>query len=141
MIMFYEKVRDVKTPERAHPYDAGIDFFVPNDFKEVHLRHGDSIMIASGIKVQVPKGFVLILFNKSGVASKQNLDVMACVIDCGYTGEVHINLINNGICGTTINPGQKIVQGILMPVSLCSLAEGEVDKKTQRGENGFGSTG
>lgn len=137
------KVRNVKAPQRANPHDAGIDFYVPYDFQGVRLKHGEAVLIPSGIKVDVPEGYALIMTNKSGVASKKNLDVMACVIDAGYQGEVHINLINNGAKDVIIEPGDKIVQGILFPVVCCNITM--VDElwteKSARGEGGFGSTG
>ena len=60
------KIRDVKTPTRANNSDAGIDFFVPNDFNTVKIMPHDSILIPAGIKVDVPNGHALIAFNKSG---------------------------------------------------------------------------
>jgi dUTP pyrophosphatase len=84
--------------------------------------------------------------NKSGVASKKNLDVMACVVDHGYEGEVHLNLINNGQRDVIIEPGAKLVQGVLLPIALDAPIETAVedmwqDIKSNRGAGGFGSTG
>lgn len=135
------RVRDVKMPNRAHEFDAGIDFFVPMDFPGARLKHGQSVLIPSGVKVEVPRGWCMVMTNKSGVASKNRLDTLACVIDHGYTGEVHINLVNNGIQDVVIEPGMKIVQGILyqcglhMPVEVESILE-----DSERGAKGFGST-
>lgn len=76
------KIRDVKTPTRANMYDAGIDFFIPNDYTgKTILQPNESVLIPSGIKVNIPNGYMLTAFNKSGIASKQNLLVGACVID------------------------------------------------------------
>ena len=69
--MRYTKVKDVKNPTRAHETDAGIDFFVPNDFETVTLKPGEDVLIDSGIKVIVPKGYALIFKEKSGVAAKR----------------------------------------------------------------------
>jgi len=95
----------------------------------------------------VPSGWALIFHNKSGIASKLNLDVMACVVDHGYKGEVHLNVINNGTEPVVLKPGMKIVQGILLPVGLHTpievYSEDEMWKDTDsnRGSGGFGSTG
>ena len=51
----YTKVREVKDPVRAHRTDAGIDFFIPNDFKETILMPNEDVLIDSGIKVIVPE--------------------------------------------------------------------------------------
>ena len=78
--MKFTKTRDVKSPTRANSTDAGIDFFIPNDYEGTDLVPGESAFIPSGVKVNVPEGFALIAFNKSGVAVKKNLHVGACVV-------------------------------------------------------------
>lgn len=101
----YCKVREVKSPNRAHPEDAGIDFYVPTtidvdtfnekckltgdapEYKlddngnviEITIHPGESVLLPSGIKVNVPSGYMLQFTNKSGVASKKHLHVGACV--------------------------------------------------------------
>jgi len=143
--MKISKVRDVKTPERGTPRSAGIDFFVPSKFQPTHLSPGESILIPSGIRVDVPENHVLIAYNKSGIASKKSLYVGACVVDEDYQGEVHINLINNGQYAVEIEPDMKIVQFLLLPInySLPELVEDEhlFSEITKRGKGGFGSTG
>ena len=62
--MKFAKVKDVKTPKRANNTDAGIDFFVPETAGTITLTPGDSCLIASGIKVNVPEGYALVAFNK-----------------------------------------------------------------------------
>lgn len=145
MDLSFTKVKDVKSPVRGHESDAGIDFFVPEDFKPVTLLPGDDVLIDSGIKVIVPRGYALIFKEKSGVAVKRKLTLGASVIDSDYRGVVHFHMFNNGSDYTTINPGDKIVQGIVFPISLCQPKEiTEEDYNlncTERGEGGFGSTG
>ena len=143
------KVRDVAFPSRANSgADAGIDFYVPHDFEATVLEPGQSVKIPAGIKVEVPAGFALIMFNKSGVAAKRSLVVGACVIDHGYSGEVHINMINVGEKDQVIEPGEKIVQGILIPVitfETLNVSEEELYRDIHvagnRGSGGFGSSG
>ena len=142
--MRYTKVKDVKNPTRAHETDAGIDFFVPNDFETVTLKPGEDVLIDSGIKVIVPKGYALIFKEKSGVATKRKLTVGAAVVDSDYRGVVHFHLFNNGLTEQTISAGDKIVQGIVFPVSLCTpelISNDDYNQfSTERGEGGFGST-
>lgn len=141
------KVRDVKTPNRGTAKSAGIDFYIPNDFPGSHwLAPGQDINIPSGIHVQVPEGYALVAMNKSGVATKKHLQVGACVVDEDYQGEIHLHVTNVGMEVTEVNPGEKIVQMVLIPVSYEGI---EVEESlselypgvTERGTGGFGSTG
>ena len=152
MYLKMAQTRDVKIPQRANSgADAGLDFFVPNDWnggETLILAPGQSVKIPAGIKAEVPAGFALIFFNKSGVAAKRSLIVGACVIDHGYAGEVHINMINVGDTEQTIAPGEKIVQAILIPVitfETITVPEDELYRDIHvagsRGAGGFGSTG
>jgi len=146
MHLHFSKMRDVKSPTRAHSTDAGIDFYIPNDFPALTLEQGESALIPSGIKVEIPFGYAGIFMNKSGVASKKGLLVGAQVIDTYYDGEVHINIHNVRNFKTTISPGDKIIQLIIFPIVPCAITE--VDEKDlysnfkteYRGINGFGSS-
>lgn len=140
------KVRDTKNPSRAHSTDAGIDVYSPNDEPTYALNIGDSVLINTGIKFEVPKGYMLTAFNKSGIATKKGLLVGASVVDSMYSGCVHVNLHKVSGGTTYIKPGEKIVQFILIPISSCSLEEIEEKDlyngiETERGEGGFGSSG
>jgi dUTP pyrophosphatase len=143
-LMKVSRIRDVKLPERANDRDAGIDFFVPNDQEPIFLQHGESALIPSGIKANVPSGYMLAAHNKSGIGSKMNLDRLAEVVDETYQGEIHINVINNGREVQTIKPGMKILQFILIPVNYSRVEEVPIEELyeeiTTRGEGGFGST-
>jgi dUTP pyrophosphatase len=141
------KVREVKTPSRAHSNDAGIDLFIPEDFLSQVLNPGQSVLIPSGIKARVPEGYALIAFNKSGVAAKKNLIVGASVIDESYQGEIHIDIKNVGSVPQIINPGDKIIQLLCIPMNYVpvELVESEdelfTDMVSDRGQGSFGSTG
>lgn len=171
--MRYCKTRKTKSISRAHAGDAGIDFYVPEDIpvevlaktcettgcqpeivfskagivEKIILEPGESVLIPSGIHVKLKPGWALVYFNKSGVASKRHLDVMACVVDSSYQGECHINLVNTGKTAVEIEAGDKIVQGLLLPVSQCqteevaSLGELYPEGESDRGAGGFGSSG
>jgi dUTP pyrophosphatase len=141
--MKLQKLRNVKTPNRGTSSSAGIDFYVPEDFETVSLKPGESVLIPSGIKMQLPRGYALIAFNKSGVAVKQGLSVGACVVDEDYEGEIHLHMINTSDKDQIIATGQKLVQFVLVPVAYFDLEEVEdlQPRNTERGAGGFGSTG
>lgn len=139
---------NAKAVMRAHTTDAGIDFYVPLDFQEATLGPGDSIMINSGIKVEVPFGYMGMFCNKSGIASKKDIIFGAHIIDAYYDGDVIINLHYIGNKSATIYPGDKIIQMVLVPVVPAVPEEVSVDKlydglymDSYRGEKGFGATG
>jgi len=145
MLQIY-KTRKVKTPER-NGLNAGFDFFIPEDFINYNLCSNSNIVIPSGIKVRLPKYNVLIAFNKSGIATKNNLVVGACVIDENYTGEIHIDIHNIGIKAIKLRPNTKIIQFILIEQDYHIVEEvfserilyKGLDIK-ERGNKGFGST-
>ena len=141
--MKVQKLRNVKTPNRGTSVSAGIDFYVPEDFETTTLKPGESVLIPSGIKVQIPRGYALIAFNKSGVSVKQGMSVGACVVDEDYEGEVHLHMINTSDKDQTIVTGQKLVQFVLIPVSYFDVEEVDdiPQRDTERGAGGFGSTG
>lgn len=145
--MKFIKIRDVKSPNRGTPKSAGVDFFIPQDFPQTVINPGKSVLIPSGIKMNVPHEHVFIAHNKSGVATKKSLQVGACVVDEDYQGEIHIHLINIGAAPVIIEPGDKIVQFLLLPIVYESLEEVENEtelwegKESERGSGGFGSTG
>lgn len=141
------KIRDVKTPNRGTSTSAGIDFYIPNDQTTLTIKPGESAFIPTGIKVSIPIGHALIAFNKSGVAVKKKLLVGACVIDEDYQGEMHIDVKNVGLDDVTLEPGDKIMQFICLPVNYVDVDEvSSLDELygaivSERGTGGFGSTG
>lgn len=158
--MKYSKIRNVKSPVRGTSKSAGIDFFVPEGF-EARIHPHDDLLIPSGIKAEIPEGFMLMAADKSGVvtskwacidagrtpkkeAFESSIIVGAKIVDEDYQGEIHIHLINCGNEIIRIKPGMKIAQFILVPVSYEGLEEVPAselfNEATERGDGGFGST-
>ncbi|MAF25248.1 deoxyuridine 5'-triphosphate nucleotidohydrolase [bacterium] len=142
--MKISKVKPVKTPVRGTENSAGIDFFIPDGI-HAHIPPQTSACIPSGIKVDVPEGYALIAFNKSGIALRHNLIVGACVVDEDYQGEIHLHVINVGDQDVLFEGGEKLIQFILLPVFYDKIEEVHLDNLyeslSERGEGGFGSTG
>jgi len=142
---------NAKMPVRAHPTDAGMDLFycpapnpdIPKQAESV-LPFGCSLF-PTGLKIEVPEGYMLEIKNKSGIAARRGLLVGACVVDNGYDGEVFVNLHNIGTNVQVLEPGQKIAQAVLVPIVTPELEEINEDNiygaETERGAGGFGSTG
>lgn len=145
-MLIFNKTKDVKNPSRAHSTDAGIDLFVPNNFKSVTLKVGDSVLISSGIRFKLPGNTAGIFFNKSSIA-KKGLIVGAQVVDESYNGEVHIHLVKVTGKPVTINAGDKVAQMVIVPVLYNQLVQYNneqyelVTKDFERQDKGFGSTG
>ncbi len=137
---------EAKLPVRAHRTDAGMDFFFcPIEGAAVRIQPGQSVLLETGIKMQVPEDCMLQIMNKSGVASKRHLITGACVVDQGYTGEIFVNLHNIGKDVEFIEPGQKVAQGVFVRIEKPTLLEIQEDDvyriETSRGSGALGSTG
>lgn len=139
--------RKAKTPVRAHSDDAGIDIFAPLDMEEVTIQPHEAYLVKTGLRCICPKGYAMIVHNKSGVAVKKQLVHGACVIDESYSGEIGIHLINSGNEPQMIKPGDKIIQVLLLPVGYheVELISEESCLKhhanSERGDGAYGSTG
>ena len=151
MILRYEKIRlGVKSPTRSNPSDAGLDvYYNPEPDKGACFIHpNESVVLQTGLKFEVPHGFMLEVKNRSSMASKKHLLVGACVVDPGYSGELFINLHNVGKQPQIIASGDKIAQLVLLPVIHFQCQEepsGTIYDRpmciSNRGTGGFGSTG
>jgi dUTP pyrophosphatase len=142
---------NAKMPVRAYSTDAGMDLFYcpPNledweDDASIFIQSGEGHVIGTGLKIEVPEGYMLEIKNKSGIASKKRLLVGACVVDRGYDGEIFVNLNNVGRLTQEIVPGQKIAQGVFVKIETdIELVESDFiyGGKTDRGAGALGSTG
>lgn len=163
----FTKVRDVKTPTRGTSKSAGIDFYVPNDLTRellveknkqenanffinddtICMESHSSILIPSGLHVKIPHEYMLMLANKSGVGLKKGLTVCANIIDSDYENEFCFHFINTTKMIQRFKLGEKIVQGIIVPILLPNITEVESlsilyrNSDSQRKLGGFGSTG
>lgn len=162
--MKFAKVRNVKSPVRGTNKAAGIDFFVPDfgNSKGFIVHPGSDVLIPSGIKMNIPEGYMLMAADKSGVVTSkwaciganrtpkadafESIVILgAKIVDEDYQGEIHIHLVNVGRAKVHIKPGMKIAQFILVPVSYEGLEEVPEAKlfsqTSERGEGALGSTG
>ena len=136
-------------PTRANPSDAGLDLcFTPAGGSEVVLTPGSSAVLSTGLRFGIPHGYMMQIMNRSGNAAKRHLFVGACVVDSGYDGEVFVNLHNMGTEDQVIRPGDKIAQGVVIPVVPVRFMKTNADSPywypitiSDRGDGSLGSTG
>lgn len=129
-----------RIPTRAHPHDAGLDLYAPVSMIDQTLYPRGSLTIDTGVHIAVPVGYVGMLKSKSGL--NVNFDMVnEGVIDADYTGSIKVKIYNQGDKMHCIHGGDKITQIVILP---CLIAEPEITDEledTERGANGFGSTG
>ena len=124
-------------PTRAHSTDAGLDLYAP---ETVFLEGRNSVVIDTGVHIELPPNTVGMIKSKSGLNVKHSITSEG-VIDVGYTGSIRVKLYNNKTGGYLINKGDKISQLVIMPIFTPELEVVEEFAPTERGDNGFGSTG
>ena len=124
-------------PERAHKLDAGYDLRTP-ERKVIHP--GGSIIVDTGVHVQIPDGYVGFLKSKSGLNVHNDLTGTG-TIDAGYTGSITVKLYNHGVQPHVFNAGDKIIQIVFLPIYTPELELVDELEDTERGASGFGSTG
>lgn len=129
--------KGAKMPTKAHEADAGFDLYTPE--RKV-IRRNDSATIDTGVHIEIPRGYVGFLKSKSGLNVKCGITGEG-VIDSGYTGSIVAKLYNNGDDLVILEAGQKIIQIVFLPIPEIELVQVDAFKNTERGDNGFGSTG
>ncbi len=124
-------------PTRAHATDAGLDLYAR---ESVTIPAGGSGVFDTGVHISLPPHTVGMLKSKSGLNVKKNL-LCEGVIDEGYTGPIVAKVYNHGTDDVTIEAGMKIVQLVILPVLTPELELADALEDTDRGAEGFGSTG
>ena len=126
-----------KMPTRAHKADAGLDLYTPHD---LCINGKCSASVDTGVHVQIPKGWFGEVRSKSGLMFKHDVTTDGTV-DEGYTGSINVKLFNHSHQPIYFQAGEKIAQLVLVPCLKSELELVEELEETERGENGFGSTG
>ena len=137
-IRFQKILAEAIIPHYAHHGDAGMDIF---SAEETIIKVGERKNIRTGIKMELPEGFVGLVWDKSGLALKNGIKTMAGVIDAGYRGEIGIVLVNLSGQDYKIEKGQKIAQMLIQKVERAEIEDTQELSETKRGDGGFGSTG
>lgn len=154
MFINVEKVHEKSIIPKSQELNLGFDLHIVSDGafyrhyepgEEISKRYvlgpGEKRLFKTGLKMAIPSGFGVLLRDRSGLAAKHGLHVLAGVIDSSYRGEWMICIVNLGKKPYQFVEGDRIAQGIIVPDYFVQFNEVESLDKTERGESGFGSTG
>lgn len=119
---------------------AGMDLYAVSG---AEIVPGETAMISTGIAAEIPKGYVGLVFARSGLACKQGLAPAnkVGVIDADYRGEIKVALHNHSAEIRKVNPGDRVAQMAILPYLKVDIEEAAELSDTDRGAGGFGSTG
>jgi dUTP pyrophosphatase len=128
-------------PVYSHPGDAGADLVAT---EAVELQPGERATIGTGLSIALPDGFAALVVPRSGLAAKHGITIVNApgTVDAGYRGEIRVTLLNTDQRESyAVAPGDRIAQLVVIPVTRARFVEVQRLPGSQRGENGFGSTG
>src|ERR1700761_6245123 len=137
-LSYIKRSPHAKDPKRGSRFAAGFDLAASEG---QIIPAGKWKVISTGLEIAVPEGTYGRGAPRSGLAAKHGIDVGAGVIDYDYRGIVGVILINHGVVDFEVKIGDRIAQLILEKVDMADAEEVKELPSTERGENGFGSTG
>lgn len=143
VLNFCKLSEKAKIPYRATEGSAGMDLFA-NTENDITLKPGERTFIPCGVAMSLPsKEYVALLFARSGLSVKHGITLSngVGVIDSDYRGEIGVGLYNISENSYTIKPGDRIAQLLIMKVENLPIKEVKALDSTDRGDQGFGSTG
>jgi len=128
-------------PKRAHDNDMGLDLRSNNSDTEIYM--GEQVSIDTGVRMQIPRGFGGLVIPRSGLGRRFRMNMANTVgaIDCGYTGNIIVPIVNNGDRPFTIKRFDRFCQIIILPIWLGVLEIVDDLEDSERGLGGFGHTG
>ena len=121
---------------------AGADLYACIDSAAL-VKPGETLLVPTGISLELPEGYAGLIYARSGLASKKGLAPAnkVGVIDSDYRGEVLVALHNHSGEAATVEPGERIAQLVITPYIMGVFEEADDLSDTERGAGGFGSTG
>ena len=129
-------------PTYGSEYAAGADLYALSG-GEITIAPNETVLIHTGIAIELPLGYAGLIYARSGLAAKRNLAPAnkVGVIDCDYRGEIMVPLHNHGSEPQTISSGERIAQLVITPYIVGDFNIVDELSDTVRGVGGFGSTG
>lgn len=143
MILRFKKLNEKAiAPTYGSEYAAGADLYALSD-GDITIEPGQTVLVHTGIAMEIPEGMGGFIYARSGLASKKGLAPAnkVGVVDSDYRGEVMVALHNHGTAPQTISGGERIAQMVIAPFIKVEYTECDELSDTVRGAGGFGSTG
>lgn len=121
---------------------AGADLYACIE-ETVTILPGQTVLIPTGLSMEIEQGFAGFIYARSGLATKRGLAPAnkVGVIDCDYRGQVMVSLHNHTNQPQSVEPGERVAQMVFAPVYQANFLEADTLSDTERGTGGFGSTG
>ena len=134
-------MEDAILPTYGSEYAAGADLYSCSDKTEI--APGETVLMHTGVAIELPVGYVGLAYARSGLASKRGLAPAnkVGVIDCDYRGEIMVALHNHSDEARVIEAGERVAQIALLPFLAADFDVVDELSDTTRGAGGFGSTG
>lgn len=126
-----------KTPEKAHESDAGFDL---RTREKKTAWAGKTVDVDTGVHIEIPEGYAGLIVSKSGLYRNFGLSATG-LIDAGYTGSIHVTVLNSSKQSYIFEPGDKVSQIMFLPIVSPEFEQVKSLDETERGDNGFGSSG
>ncbi len=129
-------------PTYGSEYSAGADLYACTD-KELVIEPNQTLLVHTGLSMEIPEGLVGLIYARSGLATKRGLAPAnkVGVVDSDYRGEIMVALHNHGASPQVIAHGERIAQMVFAPYYAADFVLSDELDDTARGEGGFGSTG
>lgn len=127
-------------PSYQTEFSAGADLYAN---VSASIEPGATVLIGTGIALEIPNGYAGFIFARSGLATKQGLAPAnkVGVIDSDYRGEIKVSLFNQSSQTQSVAVGDRIAQLVIMPIVQVEFNVVDTISDTKRGVGGFGSTG
>lgn len=142
IVKFIKLDKNAIVPTYGTDYAAGADLYaLPGE--SVTLNPNETVLVHTGIAMQIPEGYAGFIFARSGIATKRGLAPAnkVGVIDSDYRGEIMVALHNHSESIQEIASGERVAQLVIMPYVTAEFVESEALDDTSRAAGGFGSTG
>jgi dUTP pyrophosphatase len=143
-IRFIPFMHNAKRPTQATAASAGWDLYAADVAMDYDSHQ---LIVNTGLQVSFDPGHVMLIFARSGLATKQGIRLAngVGVVDADYRGPLKVFLRSDQLTDyqlqQAIRPGDRIAQAVLLPIPLAEWIETDKLDETERGEGGFGSTG